>query len=168
LKQTIISQNKGVLSFWLAVILSTIIITMLSSCSTRKVVIDEIKKDSLSQISVKIATKEDIKIETKNNIITDEFTITPLDNCKDIVVNGITYKNVVLSYKKTKDNTIQVQDKKVSKNELKVQDTKVTQNRKVKDIEKTSYPYWLLLIPFGLYLIYKYLCFLYPPLKNIL
>ena len=168
MKQTIISKNKGVLSFWLAVILATISIAMLSSCSTRKVVIEEVKKDSLSQIYTKIETKEDIKIETKNDIVTNEFIITPLDTCKDIVVNGITYRNAILSYKKTKDNTIQVQDIKVSKNELKVQATKVTQNRKVKDIEKTSNPYWLLLIPIGLYLIYKYLCFIYPPLKNIL
>ena len=159
MKQTIISKNKGVLSFWLAVILSAIVITMLSSCGTRKVVIDEVKKDSVSQISVKIATDEDIKIETKNDIITDEFTITPLDTCKDIVVNGITYKNVVLSYKKTKDNTIQVQDIKVVKNELKVQDTKVTQNRKVKDIERTSNPFLILLwllIPLIAYIIYRF------------
>jgi hypothetical protein len=132
---------------------------MLSSCGTRKVVIDEVKKDSLSQISTKIVTKEDIKIETKNDIITDEFTITPLDTCKDIVIDGKTYRNVTINYKKTKDNTIQVQDIKVAKNELKVQDTKVTQNRKVKDIERTSNPFiiflWLL-IPLFMYIIYKF------------
>ena len=141
---------------------------LLISCGTRKIAIQEIKKDSLSQISTKIVTNELINSEIKNNIITDEFIITPLDSCKDIVVNGVTYKNVVLSYKKTKDNSLRTEQKIVSKNELKIQDTKVTQNIKVKDIEKTSYPYWLLLIPFGLYLIYKYLCFIYPPLKNIL
>ena len=168
MKQTIISKNKGVITFWFSVALASTIVTLLSSCGTRKIIINEVKKDSLSQIYTKIETKEDIKIETKNDIVIDEFTITPLDTCKDIVVNGITYKNAILSYKKTKDNTIQVQDKKVSKNELKVQATKVTQNRKVKDIERTFYPYWLLLIPIGLYLIYKYLCFIYPPLKNIL
>lgn len=168
MKQTIISQNSTWILFWVYVVVGSIVITMLSSCGTRKVMIDEVKKDSLSQIYTKIATKEDVKIETKNDIVIDEFTITPLDTCKDIVVNGITYKNAILSYKKTKDKTIQVQDKKVSKKELKVQDTKVTQNRKVKDVKRTSYPYWLLLIPIGLYLIYKYLCFIYPHLKNIL
>jgi len=131
------------------------VITMLSSCGTRKVVIDEVKKDSLSQISTKIATIEDIKIETKNDIITDEFTITPLDTCKDIVINGITYKNVVLSYKKTKDNTIQVQDIKVVKKELNVQDTKVTENTKVKHIEKTSNPIGYILIIIIIYLIWQ-------------
>jgi len=153
------NENRNFILFWVYVIVASTVITMFSSCGTRKVIIDEVKKDSLSQISTKIVTKEDIKIETKNDITTDEFTITPLDTCKDIVVNGITYKNAVLSYKKTKDNTIQVQDIKVAKNELKVQDTKVTQNRKVKDIERKSNPMlnllWLL-IPLSAYAIYKF------------
>lgn len=155
MKQTIISRNKGVITFWVSVALASTIVTLLSSCSTRKVVIEEVKKDSLSQIYTKIETKEDIKIETKNDIVIDEFTITPLDTCKDIVVNGITYKNAILSYKKTKDNTIQVQDKKVSKNELKVQDTKVTQNRKVKDIKKTSNPLGYIIIIVIIYLVWQ-------------
>jgi hypothetical protein len=159
MKQTTISKNKGVLSFWLAVLLASTVITMLSSCGTRKVIIDEVKKDSLSQISTKIVTVEDIKIETKNNIITDEFTITPLDTCKDIVVNGISYRNVVLRHINTKDNSLYKKDIKVSKNELKVQDTKVTQNRKVKDITKTSNPFLILLwllIPLIAYIIYRF------------
>ena len=150
---------KNWILFWVYVVVASTVITLLSSCGTRKVVIEEVKKDSVSQISVKIATKEDIKIETKNDIIVDEFTITPLDTCKDVVVNGITYRNAILSYKKTKDNTIQVKDIKVYKNELKVQDTKVTQNRKVKDIEKTSNPFLILLwllIPLFAYIIYKF------------
>ena len=153
MKQTIISKNKGVITFWLSVALATIVVTMLSSCGTRKVVIDEVKKDSLSQISTKIVTEEVIKIE--NDIVIDEITITPLDTCKDVVVNGITYRNAVLSYKKTKDKTIQ--NIKVSEQKLKVQDTKVTQNRKVKDIERTSNLILLwLLIPLFMYIIYRF------------
>ena len=155
MKQTIILRYKSSIVFWVAVIVASIVITMLSSCGTRKVVIDEVKKDSLSQISTKIVTKEDVKIE--NNIVIDEFTITPLDTCKDIVVNGITYKNAILSYKKTKDNTIK--NIKVSEEKLETQDTKVTQNRKVKDIERKSNPMlnllWLL-IPLSAYVIYKF------------
>jgi len=155
MKQTFISRNKGFITFWLSVLLATIVITMLSSCGTRKVVIDEVKKDSLSQISTKIETKKDIKIE--NDIVIDEITITPLDTCKDIVVNGINYRNAVLSYKKTKDKTIQ--NIKVSEEKLEVQDTKVTQNRKVKDIERTSNPFLILLwllIPLIAYIIYRF------------
>jgi len=152
-------KNRNWILFITYIVVASIVITMLSSCGTRKVVIDEVKKDSLSQISTKIVTKEDIKIETKNDIITDEFTITPLDTCKDIVIDGKTYRNVVLRYKKTKDNTIQVQDIKVAKDELKTQDTKVTQNRKVKNIERKLNPMmnllWLL-IPLSAYVIYKF------------
>ena len=144
MKQTTTSQNRNWILFIIYVVVASTVITMLSSCGTRKVVIDEVKKDSISQTVVKTATVEDIKIE--NNIITDELTITPLDTCKDIIVNGIKYRNVVLSYKKTKDKT--VQNIKISEEKLKVQDTKVTQNRKVKDIERTSYTYLLwLLVP---------------------
>ena len=152
-------KNKGVITFWLSVTLAVIVVTLLSSCGTRKVIIDEVKKDSLSQISTKIVTKEDIKIETKNDIVIDEFIITPLDTCKDIIIDGKTYRNVTINYKKTKDNTIQVQDIKVAKNELTVQDTKVTQNRKVKDITKTSNPFLILLwllIPLIAYIIYRF------------
>ena len=159
MKQTITSQNRNWILFWVYVVVASTVITMLSSCGTRKVVIDEVKKDILSQISTKIETKEDIKIETKNDIVIDEFTITPLDTCKDIVINGITYKNVVLSYKKTKNNTIQVQDKKVSKNEDKKQTIKVIENHKVKDIKKTSNP-------IGFIIIILLIVFLYPPLKK--
>jgi len=146
MKQTIISKNKGVIKFYVSVLLATIVITMLLSCGTRKVIIEEVKKDSLVTINSKIVTKEDIKIETKNDIITDEFTISPLDTCKDIVVNGITYRNVVLSYKKTKDNTIQVQDIKVSKIEDKKQTTKVEIKEKKKEIDKKA-NYFLYFIP---------------------
>jgi len=155
LKQTIISRNKGVLSFWLAVLLATISITMLSSCSTRKVVIEEVKKDSLSQIYTKIETKEDIKIETKNDIVTNEFIITPLDTCKDIVVNGITYKNVVLRHINTKDNSLHKEDIKVSKIEDKQQTIKVKENTKVKNIEKTSNPIGYILIIIIIYLVWQ-------------
>ena len=153
-----INKIRGLLFFWVYVVIASTVITMLSSCGTRKVVIDTFKKDSLSQISTKTITDKLSITETKNDITTDEFTITPLDTCKDIVIDGITYKNAVLRYKKTKDNTIQVQDIKVSKNELKTQDTKVTQNRKVKDIERTSNPFLIflwLLIPLFMYIIYR-------------
>ena len=154
MKQTIILRYKSSIVFWLSVIVASIVITMLSSCGTRKVVIDEVKKDSLSQISTKIVTKEDVKIE--NNIVIDEFTITPLDTCKDIVVNGITYKNAVLSYKKTKDNTIQ--NIKVSKIEDKEQAVKSIIREKKKEVDRKLNPMlnllWLL-IPLSAYIIYK-------------
>lgn len=141
---------------------------LLISCGTRKVAIQEIKKDSLSQIYTKIVTNEVSNLSSKNNIIVDEFIITPLDSCKDIVVNGVTYRNAILSYKKTKDNSLRTEQKIVSKIEDKQQIVKTSYKENKKDIERKSFPYWLLLIPVVLYLIYKYLCFLYPPLKIFL
>ena len=148
-------KNKGVITFWLSVILATISITILSSCSTRKVIIEEVKKDSLSQIYTKIVTKEDIKIETKNDIVTNEFIITPLDTCKDIVVNGITYKNVVLRHINTKDNSLHKEDIKVSKIEDKQQTTKIKENTKVKNIKKTFNPIGYILIIIIIYLVWQ-------------
>lgn len=110
----------------------------------------------MSQISTKIVTKEAIKIETKNDILIDEFTITPFDTCKDIIVNGITYKNAILIYKKTKDNTLYKEDKKTSKIEDKKQTTKVEIETKNKETErKTIIPWWIyLILAGGVYLIY--------------
>jgi len=123
-----------------------ILFLLFASCSSRKVIVDTIKKDSISETVVKIATVEDIKIETKNDISIDEFTITPLDTCKDIVINGISYKNVVLRYKNTKDNTLYKEDKKVSKIEDKQQNTKVQVKEKKKEIKKIFNPIGYLII----------------------
>jgi len=159
MKQIYTSQNRNFILFWVYVVIASTVITLLSSCGTRKVIVDTIKKDSISKTVVKIATVEDVKIETKNDITTDEFTITPLDTCKDIIVNGITYKNVVLSYKKTKDNTIQIKDIKVAKIKDKEQIVKSTIIEKKKEIERKLNPMlnllWLL-IPFSVYAIYKF------------
>jgi len=134
---------------------------VLFSCGSRKVTIQEIKKDSLKQIETKIVTKEETNIAIKNDIYTDEFTITPLDTLKDIVVNGITYKNVVLRYKKVKDNSLHIEKKIVSKNELKKELIKTSVKEFKKDIDRKQNYWnylWLLLIPFCYYL-YKRLRF---------
>jgi hypothetical protein len=130
------------------VLLSTLAV-LLASCSTRKVVIDEVKKDSVSHISTKIATDIVSNVETKNDIITDEFTITPLDTCKDIVIDGKIYKNVVLTYKKTKDRSIYTEKKIASKIEEKQQITKEKIVEKKKEVERTSFSFiWIIIISF--------------------
>ena len=146
------SHNRNYIYFWVFVLLSTIAITMLSSCSTRKVVIDEIKKDSVSQISVKIATKEVIDIKNETDIFTEELTVTPIDTCKDIVIDGKVYKNVVLTYKKTKDRSIYTEKKIVSKIEDKKQSTKTVEKLKKKEVERTSLN-WLLIVIISLIIV---------------
>jgi len=114
---------------------------VLFGCGSRKVAIQEVKKDSLKQIETKIVTKEETNIAIKNDIYTDEFIITPLDTLKDIVVNGITYKNVVLRYKKVKDNSLHIEKKIVSKNELKKELIKTSVKEFKKDIDRKQ-NYW--------------------------
>ena len=109
---------------------------LLISCGTRKVAIQEIKKDSSSQIYTKIKTNELTNSESKNNIITDEFIITPLDSCKDIVVNGVSYRNVVLRHINTKDNSLHTEQKIVSKIEDKQQIVKTSFKENKKDIKR--------------------------------
>ncbi len=141
------SHNRNYIYFWIFVLISTIVITMLSSCSSRKVVIDEVRKDSVSQIYTKIATDIVSNVETKNDIITDEITITPLDTCKDIVIDGKTYRNVTINYKKTKDKTIYTEKKIESKIEEKQQSTKTIEKIKKKEIERKSFNIlWIIII----------------------
>jgi hypothetical protein len=130
------------------VLLSTCAV-LLASCSTRKVVIDEVKKDSVSQISVKIATKEVIDVKNEADIVIDELVITPLDTCKDIVIDGKVYKNVVLTYKKTKDRSIYTEKKIESKIEDKQQSTKTVEKLKKKEVERKSFNFlWIIIISF--------------------
>jgi hypothetical protein len=142
------SHNRNYIYFWICVLLSTLAV-LLASCSSRKVVIDEVRKDSVSHISTKIATDIVSNVETKNDIITDEFTITPLDTCKDIVIDGKIYKNVVLTYKKTKDRSIYTEKKIASKIEEKQQTIKVVEKTKKKEVERTSFSFiWIIIISF--------------------
>lgn len=131
---------------------------ILFSCGSRKVAIQETKKDSLKQIETKIVTKEETNIVIKNNILSEEVIITPFDNCKDIIVNGITYKNVVLRYKKVKDNSLHIEKKTIVKKELKKELTKTSVKEFKKDIDKKANYFvylWLLLIPIIIYLYKK-------------
>ena len=142
------SNNRDYIYFWICVIASTCLV-LLTSCSTRKVVIDEVKKDSVSQISVKTATKEVLDVKNETDIFTEEFTVTPLDTCKDIVIDGKVYKNVVLTYKKTKDSSVYTEKKITSKIEDKKQFTKVVVKKKQKEIERKSINFlWIIIISF--------------------
>lgn len=140
------NHNRNYIYFWICILLSTLAV-VLASCSTRKVVIDEVKKDSVSQISVKIATKEVLDVKNEADIFIEELTVTPLDTCKDIVIDGKVYKNVVLTYKKTKDKSIYTEKKIASKIEDKKQSTKEKTVEKKKEIERKSFNIiWIIII----------------------
>ena len=143
----------------------------LIGCASRKVDIKttDIKKDSLVETKIDL-TENKVKdstaeTNTKTIINIDEIIIKPLDSLKEFIVEGKTYKNVVLSYKKTKTNSLYNNKIKVFQNASKhvkttnkVQ-TSTKENIKQKEIDKKAnyfiYIYFIIGIII-LYIIYKY------------
>jgi hypothetical protein len=152
---------------YIFIILSLILI----SCGSRKVsktTVEE-KKDSTSVVDIKtnIETKETIEVNNNSKIdtTTDEIIIEPVDNTKEIIVNGKTYKNVKIRHKKTKDNSLHTNQKKVSKNALKqqtrhsvqvVSTSKLSKEKKIDKKESLVIYFYLLLLILLFYIIYKY------------
>ena len=143
---------------------------VLFSCASRKVDVKtiEVKKDSLVETKINLVeTKvKDSVSETNINktVYFDEIIIKPLDSCKEFIVDGKSYKNVVLSYKKTKTNTLYNNKVKVSENTLKDLkiDNKVKtsskENIKEKKIDKKANYFiylWFILGIIILYLIWR-------------
>jgi hypothetical protein len=151
-------------------ILYIICSAFLFSCASRKVDVKkiEIKKDSLVETKIDLTenkVKDSIAETNINKIVYfDEITIKPLDSCKEFIVEGKTYKNVVLSYKKTKTNTLSNNKIKVSENTLKriKTDSKIKtsskENIKEKQIDKKANYFiylWFILGIIILYLIWR-------------
>ena len=138
-----------------------LIALILSSCAARKVNVDKV--DSLVKVDSTSVTKQEV-ITTQDNHVsivtnTDELEVCPVSDSLPMVVNGITYKNAKLRYKKTKKVLVDTTKIKVAeKTSIKVnvkKDTKVKVFKK--DIDKkanyTIYIWWILII---LLLIYIY------------
>ena len=139
---------------------------VLFSCASRKVDIkvQEIKKDSLIETKIDLTENKvkDSTAETNINKIVyfDEIIIKPLDSLKEFIVEGKTYKNVVLSYKKTKTNSLYNNKIKVSENTLKhvKTDSKIKtsskENIKEKQIDKKANYFIYLWFILGIIIIY--------------
>jgi ATP-dependent Zn protease len=147
-----------------------IVLLFLTSCASRKVVVDktDIKKDSVSETTVtKNVTENKVKTDTttvRRIESTDEITIIPIDSTKEIYVNNVPYKNVVLKIKKNKSNTLYTNSKKES-NTKRIDSvaTNKTQTKerikgKTKFIDKaaiyTPWIFWIILILI-LYLLWR-------------
>jgi surface polysaccharide O-acyltransferase-like enzyme len=139
---------------------------LLFSCASRKVDIKntEIKKDSLVETKI-VLTENKVKDSTSETNINkivyfDEIIIKPLDSLKEFIVEGKTYKNVVLSYKKTKSNTLSNNKIKLSENTLKhvktdsKVKTSVKENIKEKQIDKKANYFVYLWFILGIIIIY--------------
>jgi hypothetical protein len=143
---------------------------ILTSCASRHVQIDklDIKKDSVAETKVLVTTIENkIKTDSTNIVTTidnSEIIITPIDTCKEIVVEGKVYKNVVLRIKKNKVNTLYTNNKRESNNKRtdSVATIKVNKTEKVSGKNKTidkkadySWILWLLLLILILYQLWR-------------
>jgi len=142
-----------------------LVFIILASCASRKVAI--VKEETKTKTDSVATIKTDSVSVTKNNIKTtenySELEICPLNDSLPIVIDGTSYFNVVLKYKKQNKVIVDTSIKKVSKNVLKqVSKSKAEiKNIKNKTIDKkvNNFVYlWLLLIPIGMYL--------YRQLKN--
>lgn len=139
---------------------------LLFSCASRKVDIkvQEVKKDSLVETKIDLTENKlkDSTAETNTRTIIniDEIIIKPIDSLKEFIVEGKTYKNVVLSYKKTKSNSLYNNKIKVSENTLKhvKTDSKIKksskENIKEKQIDKKANYFVYLWFILGIIIIY--------------
>jgi hypothetical protein len=143
---------------------------ILFSCGARKVDIQKttIKKDSTATTEVKVITIENKEKTDSTNISTtidsSEITITPIDSSKVILVDGKSYKNVVLKIKKNKSNTLYVNNKRESETRridsvatIKVNETEavVVDNKKIDKPANYSWIFWVFLLIIILYLIWR-------------
>lgn len=137
-----------------------LIILLLSSCAARKVNVDKV--DSAIKVDSTSVTKQEV-VTTQNNHVsittnTDEIEVCPVSDTIPMVVNGITYKNAKLRYKKTKKVLVDTTKIKVAKKtSIKVEvkkDAKVKTFKK--DIDKESnyiiYFWWILILILLIYI----------------
>lgn len=136
-----------------------ILFLLITSCASRKVSI--LKEDTKITIDSTASIKTDSVSVTKNNIkYTENYSeleIKPLNDSLPIVIDGTSYFNVVLKYKKQNKALVNTSTKIVSKNALKKvyktkEETKSIKNKTI-DKKVNNFVYlWLLLIPVGMYI----------------
>ncbi len=164
-------HNRNFIIFWILVLISCIFVTLMSSCASRKVVIDkvDIKKDSIVETKVSLISQEiEKKSDSISIVITNEnseLIITPIDTTKEIVINGVSYKNVILNIKKNKNNVSYSNKNKESytKSKDSTSTNKVVKTEVIKTKQKKidkKQNYWVLILPILLLII------LYLPWQN--
>lgn len=135
---------------------------LLFSCASRKVAI--VKEETKTKTdSVAITKIDSTSIINKNVYFTEnttELEIKPLNDSLPIVIDGTSYFNVVLKYKKQNKILVDTSIKNVRKNVFKTisKSKQETKNIKEKTIDKKANYFiylWLLLIPVGMYIYRK-------------
>jgi hypothetical protein len=132
-------------------------VLLLQSCASRKVDVSKLEENT--KIDSSVVIKTDSTAVTQNNITvtetTEELEVRPIVDSLPIVVNGISYKNAVLRYKKQKkiseDISKKTESKNVLKKELKTKTEVKKTKEKVVDKKANYFIYlWLLIIPIGI------------------
>ncbi len=136
-----------------------VLLLLITSCASRKV--DVSKTDIKTNTDSTAITKTDsTSIINKNVYFTEnttELEIKPLNDSLPIVIDGTSYFNAVLKYKKQNKVLVDTSKIIVSKKVLKQvsKSKQETKNIKEKHIDKkvNNFVYlWLLLIPIGMYI----------------
>lgn len=131
-----------------------LLLLLITSCASRKVAV--VKEESKVTTDSTTIVKTDSVATTNNNIKTaeslEEFEICPISDSIPMIVNGISYKNAVIRYKKSKKTSVDTSNKIVSKNTTKSVRLKKNQTNKLKNkvVDKKINYLWLLLIPIGM------------------
>ena len=135
-------------------------------CATRKADTQINKKDSTAVTSTKEVTqsKSDSTATTVtvDNTVTYEIEIKPLDSTKPLIVNGKSYFNAILRYKKQSNDVRTKQEIKVAKNERKEVKTnskaRVQSKEKEKHVKAVRFQWWwwlIVLLAVAVYLVLK-------------
>lgn len=132
----------------------------LFSCASRKV---DTKIDKRDSTAVSVSNEvEKTKTDTQTQTIvidssqTEEIEIIPIESTKPLVVNGRTYFNAKLRYKKQQNNIRNSRIEKVAeikeKRAKKRNEVRVATKQKEKTTEAVKFPWWLILL--GAVLVY--------------
>ena len=127
-----------------------LILLLLVSCGSRKVIIDKQEEKTKTEIKTEIKIVDRTKLI--DTTVIDELEIVPIDTLKPIVIDGKTYFNAKIKHVKTKKHISIQNDIKSEVKHVKSENKKVF--RKHKEVEKT-FSYWWLLLLIPIYYFYR-------------
>ena len=135
-----------------------LLVVILTSCGSRKVEKSKevIKENKTTELTTTDNTKIEIKSDTNTKLIdctnTDEIEIAPIDNTKEMSVNGKKYFNAILKHKKIKSNIVIDKSEKVAKNQKNDVKTDlkevliIDKSKEVKNIEREQFDFTKIMI----------------------
>jgi hypothetical protein len=98
-----------------------LVVLVFGACGSRKVETGKTKE--ISKIETADVQERKVEIETNIKTITiaenDEIEITPIDNARPVIINGKSYENAQIRYKKNKANVYHQESKKEAIQEAK-------------------------------------------------